>query len=272
MINLVIGRTGSGKDYLAEQLEKRGLKILKSYATRPKRTENEDTHIFISPDEVSNYPDKVATTNINGYDYFATAEQIRNCDVYVIDPNGMKELTKNVTGVTFNIIHVTASPEERKFYAVRRVELKDKIKEEELFKQRSESENEQFSEFEDEMTSYENGLTAYPDNVCSVMAYYNHYDEAETNGVADNIAEYTRIFKKTLGVVLEIANDTDEKSGKIIMSDKENGKIKVLMSDNEYSPEIEIEMFVQRLMSDKTLHLSLLTYWLDISPRFTDLI
>ncbi len=33
---LIAGRTGSGKDYLARLLEQRGLRVLKSYATRPR--------------------------------------------------------------------------------------------------------------------------------------------------------------------------------------------------------------------------------------------
>ena len=43
----VLGRTASGKDTLvADICAKHNLKQLISYTTRPKRSENENTHIF----------------------------------------------------------------------------------------------------------------------------------------------------------------------------------------------------------------------------------
>ena len=45
---LIMGRTGSGKDYLAKQLAKQGLSILPSYSTREPRHPGENTHIFIN--------------------------------------------------------------------------------------------------------------------------------------------------------------------------------------------------------------------------------
>lgn len=272
MINLIVGRTGSGKDYLTERLQERGLKVLKSYTTRPRRTENEDTHIFIDPEDVDKYPNKVATTTINGYEYFATEEQVKECDVYVIDPNGLKELAKNVTGTVFNIIHVQAPPEERKFYAVRRVALKDKIKEEEVFKKRDESENEQFSAFEDEMTAYENDLSTLPDNVVSLTPYYNHYDAAETDKFANTIANYTRVFRKLSRIVLEIAQNNEEHSDKVILSDPKNGLIKIMMANGEYSPEIGIEAFTSDLMGKESMCLDFLFHYITTSHRFDDLL
>jgi hypothetical protein len=70
---LIIGRSGSGKDFLARELAKNGLSQVKSYTTRPPRYEGEDTHIFISAEEASRTEGKIATTVINGYEYFATA-------------------------------------------------------------------------------------------------------------------------------------------------------------------------------------------------------
>ncbi len=39
MIYLIIGRTGSGKNALATELETRGLRLLRTYTTRPPRDE-----------------------------------------------------------------------------------------------------------------------------------------------------------------------------------------------------------------------------------------
>ena len=84
---LIIGRSGSGKSTLANYLtEKYGLKQLESYATRPMRVKNEKGHRFITPEEAKNFTDRVAETVINGYEYFATRQQVDECDVYVIDP------------------------------------------------------------------------------------------------------------------------------------------------------------------------------------------
>ena len=69
---LIIGRSGSGKDHLARELSKHGLKQVLSYTTRPPRRPDEDTHIFIKPEESCNYKDKIATTEIAGCEYFAT--------------------------------------------------------------------------------------------------------------------------------------------------------------------------------------------------------
>ena len=55
-IYLIVGRTASGKDSLARAVAKKhNLKILSSYTTRPKRPNETNEHIFISPEEVDNY-------------------------------------------------------------------------------------------------------------------------------------------------------------------------------------------------------------------------
>ena len=86
---LVVGRTASGKDSLARAIaEKYGLKILSSYATRPKRIGETNEHIFISPEDVQKYQnDIVAYTKIGNYEYFSTKQQLLECDFYIIDPN-----------------------------------------------------------------------------------------------------------------------------------------------------------------------------------------
>lgn len=95
----IIGRTGSGKSTLVKKAANElGLKILKSYTTRPMREsesiENSD-HIFISPDEVKKYRnDIVAHTERVNYCNFATKQQIMNADLYIINPSGYKELLK----------------------------------------------------------------------------------------------------------------------------------------------------------------------------------
>ena len=95
----ILGRSGSGKNYIEKKLVHKGYTSVKSFATRPVRTNDDNdinTHTFISPDRVSEYKnDIVADTYFNGAYYFATATQLNNADVYILDAKGLKQLYKN---------------------------------------------------------------------------------------------------------------------------------------------------------------------------------
>ena len=145
---LIVGRTASGKDTLTRMFaEKYGYKILSSYATRPKRPGETNEHIFISKEDVHKYQnDFVAYTKIGEYEYFATKQQLEQCDFYIIDPAGVQYL-KNTIGDSTNInlitIYVTADYATRKARAING--RKDKIN---VFNERCLKEDEQFTEFE----------------------------------------------------------------------------------------------------------------------------
>ena len=89
-----MGRSAVGKDTLVAALcEKYNLKRLVSYTTRPKRIGEADTHIFISKKDFPLYKDDiVAYTKIGEYEYFATRQQLDDCDFYIIDPIGYMTL------------------------------------------------------------------------------------------------------------------------------------------------------------------------------------
>lgn len=97
-ILLLTGKSGSGKSTIADELERiYHLKVLRSYTTRPPRV-NDTSHTFVSDEEFNKLADIVAFTNYNGYRYCATADQIDDCDVYVIDPAGVEFLKRNYHG------------------------------------------------------------------------------------------------------------------------------------------------------------------------------
>ena len=146
---LIVGESSSGKDSLVNKIcEECGYKQLISYATRPRRENEGDTHIFISEDEVKYYVDKmIAYTKIGQYEYFATIPQLYESDFYVIDPQGvnyMKFITeyKDVTDVRFVTIYINTPPELRKDRA-----LSQRHDDPDVYYQRILNEQGQFTDF-----------------------------------------------------------------------------------------------------------------------------
>lgn len=108
---LIIGRTASGKDTLREALERKyGWEFVKSYTTRKKRFEDEDTHLFVSQQQADNVTNKVAVTFVNngeGWDeYFSTEEQVQEADAYIVDPVGMYLLCASMPYEHFVVVYV----------------------------------------------------------------------------------------------------------------------------------------------------------------------
>lgn len=145
---LILGRSGRGKDTCAKYLtDKYGLTQVKSYTTRPKRGEQEDTHIFINKSDVNLYKHEMAAyTKIGEYEYFATKTQVQENDIYIIDPKGLYELKKTMPNEPFFVIYITLNRNE----ALKRAILRnpDNPNEEEVFLKRENAEDEQFLEFE----------------------------------------------------------------------------------------------------------------------------
>ena len=118
---LIVGESGSGKTTIVKELESRyGLKTINSYTTRPRRTQNEDGHIFITPEEFyfpSNqkyFNNIVAYTEFNGHKYFATSDQVDECDTYVIDVEGIKNIKRLYSGKKqIKVIYISVTEDER---------------------------------------------------------------------------------------------------------------------------------------------------------------
>lgn len=90
----IMGETASGKDTLTKKLcEDTGMKAIVSYTTRPRRTNEGDTHIFVDNSVYEQMKDNLAAyTEINGFRYWTTIEQIYDNDIYIIDSNGLETL------------------------------------------------------------------------------------------------------------------------------------------------------------------------------------
>ena len=99
MIICIFGDYGVGKDtfadFLVESLKEwtDSVKKIKSYTTREKRFEQEDTHEFISKEDWKNLDNFVAQTVIDGEYYGAIISQFtEKYNIYVIDEHGLYQL------------------------------------------------------------------------------------------------------------------------------------------------------------------------------------
>ena len=161
---LIVGQTASGKDSLVNAMckcykpiqipngEVEGNKItfcgqrykqLISYTTRPRRDNEGDTHIFISPDEIDKYKnDIVAYTKIGEYEYFATKRQLYDCDFHIIDYLGILILRGHNLNDEFRFVTIYIN----KPYEIRKERaLSNRKDNEEIFNLRNQNEAYQFS-------------------------------------------------------------------------------------------------------------------------------
>lgn len=153
----ILGESGSGKDTLVEYTLKEfklNLKPVLSYTDRPMRDgeQNGKEHIFLSRDEMteflnSNKKDIAAYTQIGetGYRYCAMASVIDRSDIYIIDPNGLKEF-KERTGDRYDIvsIYIDCPLKERRKRTEGRSDAASK------FEARVAAESDQFAKFREE--------------------------------------------------------------------------------------------------------------------------
>ena len=164
---LIVGRTASGKSTLGHKLEIAGFNLVKSYTTRERRNEKDTDHIFITRKKAKTFKNKVATTDINGNHYFATAEQIEENDYYIVDPRGIYELLENMPDTMFRIYYIKADEEDRKNKFISRGGT------EEEFYKRNEAENESFTEFENKLKE----PSKISDNLYALDVLENDYTE-----------------------------------------------------------------------------------------------
>jgi len=202
---LIIGRTGTGKDTLRKILEEKyGFTFVKSSTTRKRRYPGEDTHVFLTKEEAAAVPEKekVAVTYIKNGDevdeYFASRQDVKKADAYIIDPDGATMLLKNMPDEQFEIVYLYAADRARqKAMAVNRAE--DKAEAAKIFEARYASEDDEFSSMETMMRS----TTDFCRNCHNVLPWLNIYDKDAMERLAAAIAQ-RMLFHNRIMIVISM--------------------------------------------------------------------
>ncbi|MGL5328874.1 MAG: hypothetical protein ACRDD7_06370 [Peptostreptococcaceae bacterium] len=99
MVNLIVGASGSGKDYAVNVLcNMYHYKKVISRTTRKPRFQGEDTHLFVTYRQARNEfnrEDVIAKTIYNSHKYYVLPSDLEGKDFYIIDPNGVKSMDKD---------------------------------------------------------------------------------------------------------------------------------------------------------------------------------
>jgi len=115
---LIAGETSCGKTTLANKLcEELNLNQIISYTTRPKRKGEGDTHVFVDDatyEKMKADNNIAAYTNISGYHYWSTVDQLYQNNIYIIDPIGIASIEDlNITDIDFCTIYINVPIEVR---------------------------------------------------------------------------------------------------------------------------------------------------------------
>lgn len=143
---LIAGETSSGKDTLTRKIcEELNLNQVISYTTRPKRNGENNTHVFVDDttyEHMKTNGNIAAYTNISGYHYWSTVDQLYDNDIYIIDPVGIASIENlNIKDMDFCTIYINVPMEVRIDRAVNRGDNP------EVLSKRIHSEFEQFTKF-----------------------------------------------------------------------------------------------------------------------------
>lgn len=142
---VIMGRTASGKDTVAERYIGEHRQKVISYTTRPKRKGEGLTHHFVN--SVEGYEDRWVETKIGEYHYFMTKDEIMDKGLLLIDPKGYDSLIKRMEkeGIEREVLvyYLMVDEQTRKERYMNRDGSSASD-----FKERNDAEDKQFTEFE----------------------------------------------------------------------------------------------------------------------------
>lgn len=146
----ILGESSSGKDSLVSKLSQRtDLTTICSYTTRPRRNGEGETHIFVDDtiyEEMLSEGRIAAFTEISGYKYWTTTEQLYTNSYYIIDYDGLKTLKSlNLPNLRLVSVYINVPESIRKERATKRGDKLD------VYRKRCLSEREQFRQMKKNM-------------------------------------------------------------------------------------------------------------------------
>ena len=256
---IIVGRSATGKTYLARLLQRRSLKLSKSYTTRECRSkEDKNNYHFITKEQANKIPNKnkLLFTKINNNEYFTLKEEIDKSDILILNPQGVEDIIDILKDENITIIYVTTNDtQKRKEMFVKRYENKEKG--ETAYKQRLLEEDKPYREFEEKLNTYYDKYK----NVTSIVLYENKYDKNDIKQMANVIKQrYNAVKKLTEIIKLCITkNIMKNKNNKIILK---NGK-----QTYETSPETYAEKLLNQIKEEQIENnelFKLLCLWLNI--------
>jgi guanylate kinase len=92
---ILVGKGGSGKDFLRKKFESRGFKYCVSYTSRPKRINEKDgvDYKFVSEDFFNNNVHRFyEIADFNGWKYGRTIEDFEKSSLLIMTPSGIKKI------------------------------------------------------------------------------------------------------------------------------------------------------------------------------------
>lgn len=133
VVILLVGKTNSGKSSLIKKLcERTGLIALQSYTTRPKRSDEDNDHIFVDVEEYlhAKENDEIAIDGeIASNYYYSTIKQLYSADLYTINPEALDRLLAlDLPNIKFVVVYISCPDKIREERAIKRGDDKHKYR------------------------------------------------------------------------------------------------------------------------------------------------
>lgn len=259
MKHILVGRFASGKSYFADRCMENGFKVTQSYTTRPKYTNNETGHIFITPEKAAQIQNKVTQTEHNGYQYFLTKEQIEDADIIITDPEGVAQLSKRMPDTMFYIIYMNAEFNDRFEHAIIAKDDKEQYYKENRFYNRTTKEDEMFTNFE-ETVVYKQEVN-YP-NIGGVFRVDNEYNNETFADIIELIRNGMTLHNTVRDDILPLCIDND------VLDTNDEGKIRVYSTDKNGETQtsyVSLDCFTHMVIADDEGMARIMKQWLLIT-------
>lgn len=242
---VIMGRTASGKDALASQLGQLGLSVARTATTRPRRPNEGDTHEFVDDEAMDEiWGTAVAHLELGGYRYCVTPETLASSDVLVLDPDGMRELARNVPDEHVMAVRMAVDDTAREKAAKARGGVgKDD--------ERAAEEALAFATLDTE---------PMPDNVPEIVEVRNDYRPETIDEVAHAIRARVRVHARVMDAIRECA-----RYGSVVLDDA--GRMRFAKGGHEFFA--SVDRAAGLIMSDRASLGDLLYEWLSIDGAAT---